>query len=202
MSILTSQPMHKTCSGPSKKNFCHQFTSKPLIAEILERHLLVAKKVPYNSQMTLHENCWPFMPQMDDLCFGPPMATYSNGHSSENGQCGIFSNFRWTESDRLAPSCKFLGQNSEYPVLQNFGNFSIHPKISKSWHLTAHETANRWHIQKFKPRCLGHPRLHLWTDVKRWHQSNAEYPLSCRKCVEKMSNCQKDVNLSDLKPHQ
>ena len=120
VSVLTSQPMHKTCSGPSKKNFCRRFTTKLLIAEILERHLLVAKKVPYNSQMTLHENCWPFMPQMDDLCFGPPMATYSNGHSSENGQHGIFSNFRWTESDRLAPSCKFLGQNSEYPALQNF----------------------------------------------------------------------------------
>ena len=66
---------------------------KPLIAEILKRHLLVAKKVPYNSQMTLHKNCQPFVPQMDDLCFGPPTATYSNGHSSENGQCGIFLNF-------------------------------------------------------------------------------------------------------------
>ena len=71
ISILTSQPMHKMCSGPSKKNFCHQFTRKLLIAEILKRCLLVAKKVPYNSQMTLHENCWPFMPQTDDLCFGP-----------------------------------------------------------------------------------------------------------------------------------
>ena len=92
MSISTSQPMHETCSGPSKKNFCHPFMTKPLIAEILERCLLVAKKVPYNSQMTLHENCQPFMLQTDDLCFGPPMATYSNSHSSENAQCGIFSN--------------------------------------------------------------------------------------------------------------
>ena len=90
MSISTSQTMHETCSGPSKKNFCHQFTTKPLIAEILERCLLVAKKVPYNSQMTLHKNCWPFMLQTDDLCFGLPTATYSSGHSSENGQRGIF----------------------------------------------------------------------------------------------------------------
>ena len=94
MSISTSQPMHETCSGPSKKKFCRQFTTKPLIAEILERRLSVAKKVPYNSQMTLHENCRPFIPQPTNLCFGPPMATYSNGHSSENGQCGIFLNFR------------------------------------------------------------------------------------------------------------
>ena len=63
---------------PIKKNFCHRFTTKLLIAEILKRRLLVAKKVPYNSQMTLHENCRPFMLQTDDLCFGPP-----NGHLLE-----------------------------------------------------------------------------------------------------------------------
>ena len=170
ISISTSQPMHEMCSGPSKKIFCHPFTTKPLIAEILERCLLVAKKVPYNSQMTLHENCRPFMSQTDKLCFSPPTATYSNGHSSENGQCGIFFNFRKSKLDTLAPSCKFLGQNSEYPALQNFLNFSICPKISKSWHLTAHEMANRWHIQKSKPRCVGDPRVHLWTDAW-WNRS-------------------------------
>ena len=164
-------PTHaRNMQQPIEKKNCHQFTSKPLIAEILERHLLVAKKVPYNSQMTLHENCRPFMPQMDDLCFGPPTATYSNGHSSQNGQCGIFLNFCKSMLDTLAPSCKFLGQNSEYPELQNLSNFSICPKIWKSWHLTAYETANRWHIQKSKPRCLGHPRLHLWTDAW-WNRS-------------------------------
>ena len=111
--------MHETYSGPSKKIFCRPFTMKPLIAEIIERRLLVAKKVPYNSQMTLHENCQPFMLQTDDLCFGPPTAAYSNSHSSKNGQRGIFSNVRIEpKSDRLGPSCKFLGQNSEYPVLQ------------------------------------------------------------------------------------
>ena len=126
-------PTHaRDVQRPVKKKFCHQFTTKPLIAEILKRLLLVAKKVPYNSQMTLHENCRPFMPQTDDLCFGPPTATYSNGHSSENGQCKIFLNFRKSKLDTLAPSCKFFGQNSEYPVLQNFLNFLICPKISKS----------------------------------------------------------------------
>ena len=71
MSISTSQPMYEMSSGLSKKIFCHQFTTKPLITEILEMHLLVAKKVPYNSQMTLHENCQPFMLETDDLCFDP-----------------------------------------------------------------------------------------------------------------------------------
>ena len=132
MSISTSQPMHEMCSSPSKKNFCCRFTTKLLIAEILKRRLLVAKKVPYNSQMTLHKNCQPFMPQTDDLCFGPPTATYSNGHSSENDQRGIFLNFCCTKSDRLAPSCKFLGQNSEYPALQNFTNFSMSKNLKKS----------------------------------------------------------------------
>ena len=135
-------PCTRCAAAHQKKKFCHQFTTKPLITEILKRHLLVAKKVPYNSQMRLLENCWPFMPQTDDLCFGPPTATYSNGHSSENGQRGIFLNFRKSKLDTLAPSCKFLGKNSEYPALQNLSNFSICPKISKSWHLTAYEMAN------------------------------------------------------------
>ena len=64
--------------------------------------------------------------------FRPPMATYLNGHSSDNGQRGIFFEFLQSKLDTLAPSCKFLGQNSEYPALQNFANFSICPKISKS----------------------------------------------------------------------
>ena len=127
--------------------------------------------VPYDGHQKPSKLCIESVfEQTDDLCFGPPTATYSNGHSSENGQCGIFLNFCWTESDRLAPSCKFLGQNFEYPALQNFSNFSIHPKISKSWHLTAYKTANWWLIQKCKPRCLGHPRLHLWTDAW-WNRS-------------------------------
>ena len=62
------QPIEKTI-------FVIDLLAKPLIAEILKRRLLVAKKVPYNSQMTMHENCRPFILQMDDLCFGPP-----NGH--------------------------------------------------------------------------------------------------------------------------
>ena len=51
MSISTLQPKHETRSGPSKKisrNYTsRQFTRKPLITEILERWLLVGKKVPY-----------------------------------------------------------------------------------------------------------------------------------------------------------
>ena len=49
--VLTSQPKHEAHSSPSKKisqNFTsHQFMRKPLIAQILERWLLVGKKVPY-----------------------------------------------------------------------------------------------------------------------------------------------------------
>ena len=75
ISFLTSQPEHETHSGPSKKisqNFTsRQFTRKPLIAEILERWLLVGKKVPYkfpndiaSKLSTLHGVnrrfvCWP-----------------------------------------------------------------------------------------------------------------------------------------------
>ena len=47
ISITTSQPMHKTCSSPSKKNFCSRFMRKSLITKILESWLLVAKKVCY-----------------------------------------------------------------------------------------------------------------------------------------------------------
>ena len=49
--VSTSQPKHEAYSGTSKKiswNFTsRQFTRKLLIAEILERWLLVGRKVPY-----------------------------------------------------------------------------------------------------------------------------------------------------------
>ena len=102
-------PCTRCAAAHQEKIFCRPFTRKPLIAEILKRRLLVAKKVPYNSQMTLHENCQPFMPQTDNLCFSPLTATYSNGHSSENGQHGIFLNFCKSKLDTLAPSCGTFG---------------------------------------------------------------------------------------------
>ena len=39
--------MHETHSGPSKKYTCSQFMRKPSITKILERYLLVGKKVLY-----------------------------------------------------------------------------------------------------------------------------------------------------------
>ena len=70
--VSTSQPEHEAYSGPSKKNSrnftSHQFTRKPLIAEILERWLLVGKKVPYkfsndiaSKLSTLHGVNWRFV---------------------------------------------------------------------------------------------------------------------------------------------
>ena len=51
VSVLTSQSKHGTCSSPSKKisqNFMFSpIIRKLLIAQILKRWLLVAKKVPY-----------------------------------------------------------------------------------------------------------------------------------------------------------
>ena len=71
------------CSGPSKnisQNFeSSPITRKPLITQILERWLLVGKKVPYkfpndiaSKLLTLH-----------DLSVGRKMANYSNSHSSD-----------------------------------------------------------------------------------------------------------------------
>ena len=69
ISFSTSQPKHRTCSSPSKK-ISQNFTSSPitrksLIAQILERWLLVAKKVPYkfpnniaSKLLTLHAVNW------------------------------------------------------------------------------------------------------------------------------------------------
>ena len=71
ISVSTLQPNHEACSGPLEKFhkifMSCQFTRKPLITEILERWLLVGKKIPYKFQMTLHQNCQPFMAQIDDL---------------------------------------------------------------------------------------------------------------------------------------
>ena len=72
--VSTSQPEHEVHSGPSKKisqNFTScQFMRKPLITEILERWLLVGKKVPYkfpndiaSKLSTLHGANWRFVCQ-------------------------------------------------------------------------------------------------------------------------------------------
>ena len=133
--------------------------------------------------MTLHENCRPFIPQTDDLCFSPPTAAYSNGHSSENGQHGIFLNFRKSKLDTLAPSCKFLGQNSAYPALQNFNTFSMSKNLKK---LTLNGLRNGQSVtySKMQTKVCRRP----WGAPMDWclmKSVNAEYPLSCRKCVEK-----------------
>ena len=74
ISFSTSQPKHGTCSSPSKK-ISQNFTSSPimrksLITQILERWLLVAKKVPYkfpnniaSKLSTLHAVNWWFVCQ-------------------------------------------------------------------------------------------------------------------------------------------
>ena len=71
ISFLTSQPKHRICSNPSKK-MSQNFTSSPitrksLLTQILERWLLVAKKVPYkfpnniaSKLLTLHAVNWRF----------------------------------------------------------------------------------------------------------------------------------------------
>ena len=74
ISFSTSQPKHGTCSSPSKKipqNFMSSpITRKSLITQILERWLLVAKKVPYkflnniaSKLLTLHAVNWWFVCQ-------------------------------------------------------------------------------------------------------------------------------------------
>ena len=155
---------------PIKKNFSFRFTRKLLITEILKRHLLVGKKVPYNFQMTLHENCWPFMPQTDDLCFSHSMATYSNGYSSENGQCGIFLIFAKLSQIHWHLYANFWVKilNIQHSRISQI--FWYVQKSQKNWHLMAYETANWWHIQKSKQRCVEDPRLHLWTDAW-WNRS-------------------------------
>ena len=74
ISFSTSQPKHGMCSSASKK-ISQNFTSSPitrksLIAQILERWLLVAKKVPYkfpnniaSKLSTLHAVNWLFVCQ-------------------------------------------------------------------------------------------------------------------------------------------
>ena len=74
ISFSTSQPKHRMCSSASKK-ISQNFTSSPitrksLITQILERWLLVAKKVPYkfpnniaSKLSTLHAINWWFVCQ-------------------------------------------------------------------------------------------------------------------------------------------
>ena len=59
ISISTSQPMHKPYSGPLKKKISISIYKKTANRRNSRNALLVAKKVPYNFQMTLHENFDP-----------------------------------------------------------------------------------------------------------------------------------------------
>ena len=84
----------RRAAAHERQVICSRFTRKPLITKLLERCLLAATEVPYKSQLTLDPCHRPFMPQTDDLCFGPKRATYTSGQNSDSGQHGIFLNFR------------------------------------------------------------------------------------------------------------
>ena len=48
---------------------------------------------------------------------------YSNGHKSETGQPKKKKKKTYSELYSFTPLCKFLTENSKYPLLQKFANF-------------------------------------------------------------------------------
>ena len=52
ISIMTSQPIHKTCSGPSKTRYVFSIYEKTINCKTSQKVLLVATEVPYKSQLT------------------------------------------------------------------------------------------------------------------------------------------------------
>ena len=134
--------------------------------------------------MTFHQNCLTFLlPKIDDLCVGPKMANYSNGHSSEMGP--------YPPPQKIAPQL--------YMLLHIYANLWLKiPKFGGQKNLTTF-----WHLKNPKKLALFGPAndqsvtySKIQTKVCRVSKGtpmdwsliksvNAEYPLSCHKCVEK-----------------
>ena len=127
--------------------------------KISKRCLLAAKKVLYKSQLTLHPYHWPFMPSVDNLCFSPKTANYSNGHSSDFSS--DFFLFWVTWIDTFMP---IYGSELQISFTLKSCELFDMSKKSQNWHLMAQQTTNPWHIQKSKLGYVKYRILHLRTD--------------------------------------
>ena len=59
--------------------------------------------------MTLHQNCRPFMAQINDSSVNPKMANFSNGHSSDTEPVKK----QYSRLHIVTYLCQFIGQNCE-----------------------------------------------------------------------------------------
>ena len=137
-----------------------------------------------NFQMTLHKNCWTFMPCHKSMIY-VLAAKWSITRMT----------IAWTLDPPPKKSsislhivthlCQFMAQNSKIWGGKIIWQLFDSSKIFKNQHFLAQQMANQWLIQKFKPRYVEYPRTHLLTDS--W--SNQWMLLSCHKCVKKWTLC-------------
>ena len=71
--------------------------------------------------MTLHQNCRPFMAQIDNSSVNPKMANFSNGHSSDTGPVKKTKKTRYSRLHIVTYLCQFMGQNCEIWGVKKIG---------------------------------------------------------------------------------
>ena len=70
--------------------------------------------------MTLHQNCQPFMAQIDDSSVGPKTANFSNGHSSETGPVKKTKK-HYSGLHIVTHLCQFMGKNCDIWGVKKIG---------------------------------------------------------------------------------
>ena len=117
ISILTSQPTHEACSGPWKTS--HMF----LIHQKTINHKTSWKVSfgSYRGPLQIPIDIGPMLSTLharNMICVSAPKGPLTRAAITRTVVNMEFClNFHSTKSDRLTPSCKFIGQNSEYPSL-------------------------------------------------------------------------------------
>ena len=124
---------------------------------------------------------------MDDLWVSPKMANYSNSHSSETRlpkkkkKCSVTLHV-------VTHLCQFMAQNSEIWVIKKIWQLSDISKIPKKSALFGPANGQLVTYSKIQTKVCREP----WATPMDWFlmkSMNAEYPLSCCKCVGKWTFC-------------
>ena len=116
---------------------------------------MVGKKIPYKFPNDIASKFFTLLAINRQFVCQPKNGQLLKWPKLEDQQTGKILNFSSTASDKLTPSCKFMGQNSE--ILGGKKNSATFWHL-KNQHFSAHQMANQW------PWYVEQPPLHLWTE--------------------------------------
>ena len=163
ISILTSQPIHKMCSGPPMKNHSFSIYEKTVNCKN-------SQKAPFGRwKGPLQISKWHCIKIVEPSCCKSTIyvsapkwpitqtAIAQRPDPPPQKKCSI-------SLHAVTDLCQFMAQNSKIWGVKKIWQLFDISKILKNRHFSAQQMANRWLIQISKPRCVECPRAHLWTD--------------------------------------